>query len=259
VWGGNIHGYSAQPSSSPVSSAAYDAQMTATSDRAFQAQVTGDTNRRWIALGDGTLKWGPGNATQDANLYRAAASVIATDNAFDAVHGLGIAQPREHSLVAWVFDPAHISSGKAGVAGTIYLAAVWVNRATSVTKIFWGINSAGSGYTGGQNFVGLFDSTGALLQSAGVDSSSGVTGLITTAITSQAVTPGLYWVGFLFNASAMPQIYRGQDLNATLMNAGILTAASLRFAVNGTSQTSLTSRTPSSNSAAQFCYWAAIA
>ena len=80
VWGGNIHGYSAQPSSSPVTSAAYDAQMTATTDRAFQTQVTGDTNRRLIVTADGKLSLGPGNATQDTNIYRASAGVLQTDD-----------------------------------------------------------------------------------------------------------------------------------------------------------------------------------
>lgn len=172
---------------------------------------------------------------------------------------LGIAQPREHSLVAWTFDPAHVSSGKAGIAGTVYLAAVYVPQAVSVTKIYWGNNTAGAGATASQNFVGLYNAAGTLLASAGVDASVTATGPVTTTIASTALTPGLYWVAFVFNATTMPQIYRGQDLNATLMNVGINTAASYRFATNGTLQTTLpASITPSANAVAQFCYWAAI-
>jgi len=72
------------------------------------------------------------------------------------------------------------------------------------------------------------------------------------------VDAGFYWIGFLFNASTMPQIYRAQDLNATLMNLG-LTTSLLQFATNGTGLTTLPSSiTPASNTAAQFSYFSAL-
>lgn len=48
-----------------------------------KARVTGDTSSRYILTADGKSTWGPGNATQDTNLYRAAASVLKTDDTFE--------------------------------------------------------------------------------------------------------------------------------------------------------------------------------
>jgi hypothetical protein len=80
VWGtSGIHGFSAQPSASPGSSAAFDAQMTATTDRAIQSQATGDATRRWVAFADGKQEWGDGTNPRDTNLYRSGAGLLATD------------------------------------------------------------------------------------------------------------------------------------------------------------------------------------
>jgi len=218
-----------------------------------------DAFDRFRLTGDGAIAIGPGTATRDTNLYRESAGVLKTDNNLSvAGNALGIIKPSNHGLVAWTFDPANVSTGKAGTAGTVYLAAVQVNQAMTATKILWGINTQGATITSGQNFVGLYNSAGSRLATVGVDARVTTTGMFTETI-SVAVTPGLYWVAFVFNATTMPQVYRGQDLNATLMNAGISSNALLRYATNGTSQTSLPSSiTPSSNASAQFAYWAAI-
>ncbi|MEU5030161.1 hypothetical protein [Streptomyces milbemycinicus] len=76
------HGFSAQPSASPGSGAAFDAVLTATTDRAFQADVSGDANRRWVVLADGNMSWGDGTASRDVNLYRTSADVLKTDDSF---------------------------------------------------------------------------------------------------------------------------------------------------------------------------------
>lgn len=239
----------------------FDALTAASAGAGIEtSKVMGDTTNRYKRFVDGKQEWGSGSATRDTNLYRSGVGTLATDNSLDVVlHALGIATPREHGYAGWVYDSAHITSGKAGTAGTLYLAAVYISRSVTVSKIYWGINSAGSGATAGQNFVGLYKSDGTLLASAGVDSAVTATGMQTTTISATALTPGLYWVAFLFNATGMPQIYRAQDLNATLLNGGILSASSYRFATNGTGLTALPSPiTPSSNTAAQFSYWAAL-
>jgi hypothetical protein len=170
---------------------------------------------------------------------------------------LGMATPADQGLAAWTFDPALPASGKAGIAGTQYLAAVYVPRRITATKLMWGINTAGASPVAGQNFVGLYNAAGTRLASVGVDARVTTTGVFTETI-SVDLAPGLYWVAFVFNASTMPQVYRGNDLNATLANAN-LAAANLRFATNGTGRTSLpTTITPGSNVAAQFVYWAAV-
>lgn len=47
--------------------------------------VTGDGFDRFRQLADGTLQWGPGNATRDTNLYRSAANTLQTDDSFSVV------------------------------------------------------------------------------------------------------------------------------------------------------------------------------
>jgi hypothetical protein len=174
-------------------------------------------------------------------------------------HLAGIPHPEENGLIAWTFPPENTASGKAGIAGTLYLAKIHVPRSVSATKIGWGINTAGVTPTSGQNWIGLYNSAGTLVASVGVDARVTTTGAWLETISSTALTPGFYWVAFLFNAATMPQIYRGQDLNGTLMNLG-LTTSILRWATNGTGLTTLPSTiTPASNTSNQFCYFAAVA
>ena len=67
--------------------AAFDGQMPANTERAFQANVTGDANRRVVLFADGKIEWGDGTASRDTNLYRSAA-------------GKKIAQGKHHSATA---------------------------------------------------------------------------------------------------------------------------------------------------------------
>ncbi len=46
--------------------------------RGYATQVAGDTSDRWLLTVDGTQAWGPGNASRDTFLQRAAAGVLAT-------------------------------------------------------------------------------------------------------------------------------------------------------------------------------------
>jgi hypothetical protein len=48
----------------------------------LESKVTGDANPRWLVTLDGKMGWGDGTAAQDVNLYRSAANVLKTDDAF---------------------------------------------------------------------------------------------------------------------------------------------------------------------------------
>ncbi len=185
--------------------------------------------------------------------------VQTTDGTLDVPQrAIGMAHPREHAAIAWAYDPALVNNGAAGTAGTLYLVGLYVPRAVTATKLYWGIASAGSGAVAGQSFVSLFSAAGAKLADVGVDSRITTTGAFGETI-SAALTPGLYWVGILVNASSMPQTYKAANTAASLVNFG-LTGASLRFATNGTALTATpASITPGSNTSAQQAYWAALA
>jgi hypothetical protein len=178
-------------------------------------------------------------------------------------HSLGVWHPREQSLIAWTSAPETASTGQQTTSGTLYMAGLLVPRAATCTKIYWGTNTAGSGAIAGKNFVSLINSAGTVLASTGVDASvSASPDLITTTIASQSLTPGLYWVSWLFNATSNPSPYRNNFLSGNLANVGIASASSYRYCTNGTGLTGASpmpaSVTPANNLKSQYTFWCAI-
>jgi hypothetical protein len=91
VWAtSGISGFSVQPSATIGSAAGFDAQMSATTERAFQTLVTGEANRRLVIYTDGKLEWGDGTTTRDTNLYRELAGQLRTDSALRVGTNLGV-------------------------------------------------------------------------------------------------------------------------------------------------------------------------
>lgn len=209
--------------------------------------------RRGINIGEAT-----GSKTSPTFVY--GNGVTTVNGTLDVPqHAIGTAHPREHGAIAWTYDPALVNNGIAGTAGTLYLAAVYVPRAVTATKLYWGIATAGVSPVAGQSFVSLFNAAGARLANVGVDARLTSTGAFTETI-SAALTPGLYWVGFLVNAATMPQTYKAANTGASLVNFGLTgSPAAMRFATAGTALTATpASITPGSNVAAQQAYWAAL-
>lgn len=60
----------------------------ATTSLALGSQVAADTNPRWQVGADGKHAWGPGNGATDTNLYRGAASLLVTDQTFEAMQSI---------------------------------------------------------------------------------------------------------------------------------------------------------------------------
>jgi hypothetical protein len=127
--------------------------------------------------------------------------------------------------------------------------------------LFWGTQAAGTTATAGQNWIGLYDSAGNRLANVGIDARITATPDLFTETISVALTPGWYWVAWVMNAATTPNTYKTNvnNIAANILNFN-LTASAYRAAINGTSQTTLTSTlTPSSNTAATWEFWAAIA
>jgi len=233
---------------------------------AVKSRATGDSVARYQRDMSGLALLGDGAHAADTNWYRMGAGTIGTDNSLDvATRALGDVHPRDHSLIAWAYDPAQATGSSTATAGTIYLTGMYVPRSVNATQILWGIGAGATiTVTANTNWVGLFNSSGTLLASVNVDariSGAGGTAVFTETISSTALTPGLYWVAILLNwtgAGTAPALLRASNVSGTLINAGLSSAATKRFVTNGTSQTTLTARTPSSNAAAPFAVWAAI-
>lgn len=174
----------------------------------------------------------------------------------------GHPSPSNHNVVAWSYDPSLSTNSSLLTNGTVYLSALYIPRTVSVTKIYWWVSTIGATPTASQNFVGLYDSAGNRLATTNVDSDITSSTLKTTTISSQSLTAGsFYWVGMVFNAATAPTISRGTGNSGASTGANLgLATATLRYATNGTGQTSLpTSITPASNTASSFAGpWVAI-
>lgn len=162
-------------------------------------------------------------------------------------------QPDDLSAVAWAFDPAAISNSHTTVSGTLYLVRLNLRYPKTITNILFGVTTAATSVTANQNFVALYNSAGtrvAVSAAGTMDGPIASTGIKAIALSSPyAADAGTYWAALLFNASGtQANISRGQGGSLQIPNMG-LTAASLRFCVNGTGLTSTpASITTASNS-----------
>ncbi|KFG02570.1 hypothetical protein IQ62_01185 [Streptomyces scabiei] len=187
-----------------------------------------------------------------------------TINGHLAVTGnaLGLDTPAVHGAAAWCYDPALAVNSTALNSGVLYLTRVDIAADVTATKLHWWVGNSGSSPVSGQNQVGLYDSTGALLAATTVDADISSANLKTTTITGQPLTAGeFYWVGMLFNASVPPTLTRASGWTGAAAAANLgLTAAASRFATNGGSRTALPSSiNPASNVGTEFAGpWAAV-
>jgi len=216
-----------------------------------------------VALQDIPLTW-----SRLRNAWRLTGNAAVTGNlAIDGtltVGGSSLAtpstvQPTDHGFTAWSYDPSFASTGQLLVNGTIYLSAVYLRASATISKCWWLVSAAAVTPTAGQNWVGLVNSTGPVLSTAGIDS------LITTAsvarsatlTTPQTVAAGVYWVALVCNAATAPTLMRTNGL-ATGTNNANLSGGTLRYATSLTAQTTLpASITPASNSAGP-SLWVAV-
>jgi hypothetical protein len=134
-----------------------------------------------------------------------------------------------------------------------------VNRSTVVSNIHIGIETAGSGLTAGQCFVGLYDSSGTRLAvSADQASNWTSTGGKTIALTSaQTLAVGYYYIAILAVGTTPPLFSMGAG-GAMSVSPG-LTTANARFLTGPSSQTSLPSSiTLGSQTPNTRAHWAAL-
>jgi hypothetical protein len=191
---------------------------------------------------------------------------VATPASIGAAPAAAVAwQPSDNGMLIASDDLlACVSASTAITAGTLYLVKVTARAATLITNLNFGLSTAGSGASTG-SFAGLYSSAGVLL-SGSADCAAQFTGaagaFAVPLTTPQTLAAGSFgWVAILSNlATTQPALVRAGGGGAGvpgLTNVG-LTAATFRFAVNGTGITSLPgSVTPASNtSPASLPFWA---
>lgn len=187
------------------------------------------------------------------------ASDAATKAYADSLGGFGWL-PTDYGLQQWTFDPAIAVTAAAPVSGTIYMSGLQIRRNVTVSNIYTVTGSTtAAGVTAAQNFAGLYSPTGTRLAQVSIDSAYGATSTLQTLnIGSQSLTPGLYWVGWIMNATTMPILLRATNVNTASINLN-QSNATARYATAGTAQTALpASITPSSLSRVTSPFWFAI-
>ena len=168
----------------------------------------------------------------------------------------------DHGYAAWTYDNTSCINGSSVVNGTVHLFQVELRYATTLSKVAISIAGAASGVTANQNYIGVYDSSGTrrLVTAAGaIDTGLTSLGILLANFTGSYTAPaGFYWIAVVANATTPPQLARSIGSLSTA-NFG-LTTSTLRFAANGTGQTSLpASITPASNTTTNaFTFWGAV-
>ncbi|WP_326811622.1 hypothetical protein [Streptomyces scopuliridis] len=168
----------------------------------------------------------------------------------------------DHGLLAWTYDVAQVSTSATPTSGTIRLIKLpYVTQSVSITSVALHVNTAAVTGTAGQNFVGLYSSSGTrLAQSADCTTDFATSGAKVIALTAPyAAVPGRYYVAVLANAGTPPALGQSSSSASTVGNFNLVASAA-RFANGPAAQTSLpatitmTGLTPSANAT-----WAGIA
>ncbi|AWN05305.1 minor tail protein [Streptomyces phage Ibantik] len=240
-------------------SGARDVQYTGGYLHGLLGTINDDGTNTRVIIGPNTSGVVGNNYAEDRKPITAQVGPVQLTDLAAVGRALGLAHPGDHGLKAWAYDPV-MATGTLGVTGgVVYLSAMYIPVKTSVSKILWHCSSAASGVTAGSNFVGLYTSAGVRLASVGIDGDVTSTGAKQTTIPATALEPGMYWVGFVFNATTPPAMARTTGIASftALVNAN-LSGASLRFASQLTGQTTLPANlTPGNNNPAA-SYWAAV-
>lgn len=227
----------------------------------------------YTPITSGTLNWDvPLNAaltdvdgrttTNTSNITTNTSSIATHTSQITSLQNMEITGAPDHGYLAWTFPPITAAGATAlATAGVLYLSKVYVRNGFTASNVTFDVGAAGGTLTAGQNFVGLYNSSGSrvALTADMTTVFSTANTLNTVAFTAPAaLTAGFYWVAALFNGTTGPTLFRGNGTTSRTLNAG-LTAATSTAGTILTGQTSLpASFTPSSITPSFPNYWFAL-
>lgn len=166
--------------------------------------------------------------------------------------------------IARTFDPALCTVAVAPGVGILNLLGIRIRSTTTTTGVTMAQAAAGTLMTSGQNFFALFNSTGTRVAiTADLSTTLAAPNQLVnpTWVTPAVLVPGAYWIGVLLNSTGVVPTLRTAMSTSASYNLSVnanLTAATFRFAVNGSGQTAMpASIAPASNTAGPG-WWAAI-
>lgn len=165
--------------------------------------------------------------------------------------------PADFGLQSWTYDPALCTGGSIAVNGGLYMSRVPVRKGYNSIAVWWAVTTAGATPTAGQNWVGIYDTDGDLLNSVNVDSQISSTGSKRNVLAAPLL-PNFVDVAWVFNAATPPTLARAGSFEST-PNPN-LSGATLRFAKNGSGLTTLPATTTpaSKTTTGALNWWAAI-
>lgn len=168
----------------------------------------------------------------------------------------------DQNLVAWSFDIATNVTGSVPTSGTVNMTKIWVRQPSVINNIALSIITAPVTLTAGQNFAGLYDSTGARV-AVTVDQTAN---WATTSLKDMPLTApynaaaGYYYVAFVSNGATPPAFARGSSIGAGAASVNIgLTATDARYTTGPAGQTTLpVSVTLASRTISTQAWWVAL-
>lgn len=78
-----------------------EVERAVVADHAYRTKVSGEASQRYVMQVDGRMEWGNGAGGRDTTLYRAGADVLKTDDQFQAVGGVYLANGSHRVLTNW--------------------------------------------------------------------------------------------------------------------------------------------------------------
>jgi hypothetical protein len=165
--------------------------------------------------------------------------------------------PTDYGWLAWAFDPANLDSGaSAASAGVLNLTKLHLPVASTITNILLSITTAPTGLTSGQNFAGLYSTSGTLLATTADQTSNwAATGMKTCALTATySAAAGDYLVGFFANGTTPPAFSR-TPAKLAVINGSL---AVPRFSTGATGATTAMPSTAGTLAAVNVPTWCAL-
>lgn len=211
-------------------------------------QTTGGTMSGAIAMGTNKITGiGNGSAAQDAAAFGQIPTAGTGAANFTAGNDARLLQAYQtgapmQGFISWNYDSESAVSSNSLTAGVIFMHKIWL-PATTITNIGLTVITAGVGLTSGQNFAGIYNTSGTR-QAVTTDQTTNwnSTGFKTCALSSPFVnaTAGYYYVAFVCNAATTVAAGASSNGTQTTFNANVSTN-SLRHGSTLTGQTSLPS------------------
>lgn len=156
--------------------------------------------------------------------------------------------PARHGLLDWNFDPimSGSASGQAATTGVGYVVKFTPQTSGPLSNVIMTVGSTApaGALTTGQNFVAVFDSAGAQIAITGDQTTAWATSGVKTMALAAApvVQAGKDYYAFLLSNSAAGTsavFVRNNAGAVTTPNVGFASAASYRFATNGSGLTAV--------------------